>query len=498
MRCLHLALRPVRLALYTVLLTTAMVLPGPQADAAIHITNVSPSGRSNVVGLTATTVTTGTPSPGTSPTPTPSPTTNGLVSIYGGLAGADCTGGGSTVCDSCAAAAGLSGDVGLIPCNKTRISDTVQLQITYYSDSITTSESPVLEDANNAIIPITSPGPVGARTPVTITASWKDLCFHFNPSLGTCGSGNATFRLGFSASGTFQAGDDQTNISVTVATGDINAMSIQTDCSTSPTEGICHFELNSGDSSATIKSLGPSTAFPNSSNGANYSELHFLYATSATAPADPTLPATINAASPFIPIPLGANGSTAQSDRLEGLTNDLFYWFKVASVDLAGNIGYYTGTANDSGTTACSQFYSTLAPMTTSCHVVLPGVIDGVLTNSVNCFIATAAYGSPMSERVNTFRNFRDRFLIKNHWTRKLVSLYYHYSPEYAHWLAKSDSARAIARVFLWPAWAFAWVALQAGLSQAFLLLITLMLLPLVLLKRKQLVFKTAFKQWRS
>jgi len=68
------------------------------------------------------------------------------------------------------------------------------------------------------------------------------------------------------------------------------------------------------------------------------------------------------------------------------------------------------------------------------------------------CFIATAAYGSPLAPEVDALRTLRDRFLMRTAWGRAFVRAYYFVSPALASVIAKSGALKYWARVaFLRP-----------------------------------------------
>lgn len=72
------------------------------------------------------------------------------------------------------------------------------------------------------------------------------------------------------------------------------------------------------------------------------------------------------------------------------------------------------------------------------------------LTRS-RCFIATAAYGSPLAGEVQTLREFRDRYLLHNRPGRLFVHLYYRLSPPLARQVARNPALAAEVRLFLRP-----------------------------------------------
>jgi hypothetical protein len=67
------------------------------------------------------------------------------------------------------------------------------------------------------------------------------------------------------------------------------------------------------------------------------------------------------------------------------------------------------------------------------------------------CFIATAAFGTPMAPEVRYLRAFRDQHLLTNKLGRKFVETYYRLSPPMADWLREHESARAVVRALLAP-----------------------------------------------
>ncbi|RZN14345.1 MAG: hypothetical protein EF812_05695 [Methanosarcinales archaeon] len=68
-------------------------------------------------------------------------------------------------------------------------------------------------------------------------------------------------------------------------------------------------------------------------------------------------------------------------------------------------------------------------------------------TKSVSpCFIATAAYGTPMHEDIDVLRDFRDEYLMTNAVGRVFVKVYYTTSPPIADVISENEVLRTVVR----------------------------------------------------
>ncbi len=87
------------------------------------------------------------------------------------------------------------------------------------------------------------------------------------------------------------------------------------------------------------------------------------------------------------------------------------------------------------------------------------------------CFIATAAYGSPLASEVGVLKRFRDRWLLAWGPGRGFVRAYYEKGPAAARFIAGAEGLRWLVRGALWPLVAACGLPVSLGLGGMSLLL---------------------------
>lgn len=106
-------------------------------------------------------------------------------------------------------------------------------------------------------------------------------------------------------------------------------------------------------------------------------------------------------------------------------------------------------------------------------------LVDGFTVGG--CFIATAAYGTPMAEEIEVLREFRDQYLLTNPAGEALVELYYKTSPPIAEFITEHPALKPVVRAALVPAIAMSTVAVKTTLAQKIAIVSSMVLVSVAL-----------------
>jgi len=106
------------------------------------------------------------------------------------------------------------------------------------------------------------------------------------------------------------------------------------------------------------------------------------------------------------------------------------------------------------------------------------------------CFIATAAYGSPLHPHLDILRDFRDRYLITNKPGHVLVNFYYKHSPFVAELIAKHKVLRIAVRIKLLPFVALSYSMVHFGPIITVAILVFMFVLPISLISFSRRKFR--------
>jgi alpha-tubulin suppressor-like RCC1 family protein len=109
--------------------------------------------------------------------------------------------------------------------------------------------------------------------------------------------------------------------------------------------------------------------------------------------------------------------------------------------------------------------------------------------SSGNCFIATAAYGTPMAGEIEILREFRDEYMLTNPLGQAFVDLYYKVSPPIAEFITEHPSLKPIVRAGLLPFVAMSTVAINTTQTEKAIIIGLVVLISIaayMLLKRRR------------
>jgi len=113
-------------------------------------------------------------------------------------------------------------------------------------------------------------------------------------------------------------------------------------------------------------------------------------------------------------------------------------------VDLAGlkQLTHYSVSVTPRDATCSEPGQTMMAEFTTE---------ERAFTTVSPCFVATAAYGSPLAAEVSVLRRMRDRYLASNGPGQLLVATYYDVGPQLASVVRQHEWLRTLSRAAIWP-----------------------------------------------
>ncbi|MGE5086068.1 MAG: CFI-box-CTERM domain-containing protein [Bacillota bacterium] len=369
--------------------------------------------------------------------------------VYGGFAGTCASPDNSNTCDTCVQTSSSTNK--FLPCNKNAVYPTLNMLVVLKTD-VAINVSDVTVKIDSTSITTGTITTTGAGGTISIPIPWQNIC-----SAATSGDTNCAtsfskdLTISVASSSSSSSSGPTFTFRVTTQSKDSTSDSFYTDCPVGVTPaasgGFCHFTAAPGDKKIYANDLAVSSDYPASGSSVDFKNLMFFYEEqTATDTSDSDTVARISNGSNAFSVPVSATVSPPIVDeRINDLNNDTTYCLVMANQDMAGNIYNFTPVASVAASTLCAT----------------PEPVAGLLDDK-HCFIATAAFGSEMAPEVQSFRDFRNKYLIPYSWGRKFVKAYYHYSPKYAAMISGNETAKTVVRAALWP------LLLMARMSVAF------------------------------
>ncbi len=386
---------------------------------------------------------------------------NGSFTIYGGVAGSCASTDGVSTCNSCT---GTSASViPAVPCNQKSVYPSLQIVVSFKSTVALANYKTQIAIENAAGLDVNLPlvfKTAAANEVQTLTLTWLNLCNN-DAGLTNCtpASAEAAFSntnkkikvlVDESNNGSFEEAEKvsfdaqfhfiDTSVSANVSQDFCTAPS-------SLSKGMCGYQLGVGDSKIYLQNLYGSS----SSGGAPAKTISnapdwfgvVLMAQDTSAVNNITIGTATNTKV------LKYNSSyNLDENVIDGLTNYTNYCVLMGNINKAQNIFKFnnTGTLSAIASNVCAS----------------PSEVVGLLSDK-SCFISTAAFGSDMADQVQILREFRNQFLLTNHWGKQFVKKYYELSPPIANLIKQSEPLKALVRMLLYPLIAVSWLFVYMG-----------------------------------
>lgn len=373
------------------------------------------------------------------------------ATIFGGIAGSSkCEGSGSAVCNNC----DTDNNAITQACNEKQIYTNLQLTINFKSDTV--AGSTAIGDSDGTSIPgmtiIDGESGVAIGGEHTLKVTWGDICSDVLSLNASCeGDGSGTISVGVDGNGDgdlSDSEDDRTSVSIIVQESIADQSVTCTDSSLGTTDGLCGFRVFPGDKKVFLQNPEVPSSFPSGTDGANHiivrlycNTVGFSSITHSNKCGDFDIEKEDDGDLVLSP------SSITEDANNSDLVNGTEYFFLAATVDEAQNVGFHIKTSD----------------LVQGTHSATPSEVTGLLSEDFQCFIATAAYGSPFEKNVKVLRDFRDRFLKTNFLGRLFVKTYYKLSPPLAQKIQSRPWLKKLTRWLLTPLVSFATLSLKVG-----------------------------------
>ncbi len=427
------------------------------------------------------------------------------IIIYGGYAGStgECASpSGTNICNSCiggnSAPTTVCNTGTNFACAEKSIYDGLTLSLsmtlnTLPSNAVVRAELTPSGGAKTTLsIQSGTTTPTAANQAFTVKLSWTDICSKVG--LTTCqtqGARVGDLKVGIAegSAADLASGNYQTftiKVRSITATG-ISTVSPPTPNPTSSNLGVTDFTMLPGDEKAYIRDIVRDGNTPSDSSISYWKSLK-VFASSIADNGNDFCNIDLSTA-PYAVLDFSDKKKDASEENsltkefLDGLVNETTYLFVGASVDDTSIVQSFIDPSTG---TAAQQLQ----------YTATPGEVIGLLDKQ-KCFVATAAFGSPMNNHVQNLRNFRDRFLLKNYFGKRFVRFYYLNSTSWARYIEDHPALKPVVRAALWPFVMTAELSLAIGFFPTLILVVSFFT-AIALLIRRFLANSKSWNQWRN
>ncbi len=388
-------------------------------------------------------------------------TTSGAATkVYAGYVIPDTAGGvtcPATTTDLCDTCQGGCSAQNICPCNRRGIHPNLNLTFTITS-TMDLNGRYLVSKVNNTGDIVFQSAVLSSGTSATVSQTWGNICDKYGLGGNTCSTTgdttkSFTFYLSKVGDPNTQEGSETVTATVVISIIDQTADFVYANCfggSATTNEGLCYYRITKGDNKVYIKDEIGSLPEASSVSDIIYNKLVFFFSEGTGTAAG------ITNASSYFEVDVDSTGIFDGRIMSTDILNDVPYCFILGHQNTTGNIVWLE---DPSGAGVDANVCAT------------PEDVEGLLDGQ-ECFIATAAFGSPLNPYVETLRKFRSLILSKYDWGQKFIKFYYKNSPPWAKKIEQNKTLKAVTQFALWPVVGLAALSLKIGFANSMLLIL--------------------------